>query len=61
MKLTLRNVGNERVQFFTGGRPPHDFVVTTVDGEEVWYWKCRQIGLQRLEIKSLAGLCTKAR
>ena len=53
MKLTLRNVGNERVQFFTGGRPPHDFVVTTVDGEEVWYWKCRQIGLQRLAIKSL--------
>ena len=53
MKLTLRNVDNDPVQFFTGGRPPHDFVVTTVDGEEVWYWKCRQIGLQGLAIESL--------
>ena len=43
MKLTLRNDSDEPVSFYTGGRPPHDFVVTTPDGEQVWHWKCAKI------------------
>ena len=43
MKLTLRNVSDEPVDFLTGGRPPHDFVVSTPDGEQVWHWKCAKI------------------
>lgn len=39
MKLTLRNVSDEPVVLFRGD-PPHDFVVTTPDGEGVWYWTC---------------------
>ncbi len=43
VKLTLRNVSDEPVDFLTGGRPPHDFVVSTPDGEQVWHWKCAKI------------------
>ena len=43
MKLKLRNTSDEPVQFFTGGRPPHDFVVTTANGEEVWNWQCAKV------------------
>ena len=43
MKLTLRNVSDKPVDFLTGGRPPHDFVVSTPDGEQVWHWKCAKI------------------
>ena len=53
MKLTLRNVSEEPVSFFTGGRPPHDFVVSTPDGEQVWHWKCAKFILLPLDIKTL--------
>ena len=53
MKLKLRNTSDEPVQFFTGGRPPHDFVVTTSDGEEVWNWQCAKIILLPLDRKIL--------
>ena len=46
MKLTLRNVSGERVQYFAGRRPRPDFVVATEDGEVIWNQKCGQIGLQ---------------
>ena len=49
MKLTLRNASDEPVSFYTGGRPPHDFVVTTPDGEQVWHWKCAKIILLPLD------------
>ncbi|MCY4415481.1 MAG: BsuPI-related putative proteinase inhibitor [Chloroflexi bacterium] len=39
MKLTLKNSSDQPVQFYTG-RPPHDFVVATVHGQEVWHWRC---------------------
>ena len=39
MKLTLKNSSDAPVQFYTG-RPPHDFVVATVHGQEVWHWRC---------------------
>ena len=42
MKLTLTNVSDEPVVLFRGD-PPHDFVVTTPDGEGVWYWTCGKI------------------
>ena len=40
VSLKLRNISDEPVQFFTGGRPPHDFVVTMADGAEIWNWRC---------------------
>ena len=40
LKLTLRNVGDKPVAFLLGGNPYHDFVITTPDGEGVWYWRC---------------------
>lgn len=39
MKLTIKNSSDAPVQFYTG-RPPHDFVVATVHGQEVWHWRC---------------------
>ena len=49
MKLTLRNVSDEPITFYTGGRPPHDFVVSTPEGEQVWHWMCAKFTLNRLE------------
>ena len=46
MKLTLRNVSDEGVQFFAGRKPRPDFLVATEDGEVIWNQKCGQIGLQ---------------
>ena len=40
LKLTLQNVGDKPVAFLLGGNPYHDFVITTPDGEGVWYWRC---------------------
>ena len=42
LKLTLRNVGDKSVAFLQGGKPYHDFVITTSDGKAVWYWGCAQ-------------------
>ena len=53
LKLTLRNTSDKPVRFFTGGRPPHDFVITTADGEEVWNWQCAKIILLPLDRKTL--------
>ena len=53
MKLTLRNVSEEPVSFVTGGRPPHDFVVSTPDGEQVWHWQCAKIILLPLDNQTL--------
>ncbi len=49
VKLTLRNVSDEPVNFVTGGRPPHDFVVSTPDGDQVWHWKCGKVVQQPLD------------
>ena len=40
LKLVLRNVSNETVRFYRGGRPSHDFVVSAPNGDEVWHWWC---------------------
>ena len=53
MKLTLRNVSDEPVDFLTGGRPPHDFVVSTLDGQQVWHWKCAKTILHPLDSQTL--------
>ena len=53
MKLTLRNVSDEPVSFFLGGRPPYDFVVSTPEGEQVWHWKCAKIPLLPLDSETL--------
>ncbi len=43
LKLKLRNTSYKPIRFFTGGRPPHDFIITTADGEEVWNWQCARV------------------
>ena len=53
IKLTLRNVSDKPVSFLLGGRPPHDFVVSTPDGEQVWHWKCAKVIEQPLDSKTL--------
>ncbi len=53
MKLTLRNISDDSVSISLGGRPPHDFVVSTPDGEQVWHWKCAKITLLPLDSKTL--------
>ena len=53
LKLKLRNTPDEPAQFFTGGRPPHDFIITTADGEEVWNWLCARIRLLPLDGRTL--------
>ena len=53
LKLTLQNTSDEPVRFYTGGRPPHDFIITTADGEEVWHWLCAKIILLPLDRKTL--------
>ena len=52
MKLRLRNVSEEPVDLYLGGRPPHYFVVSTPDGEQVWHGKCAKFTLTVLEMKS---------
>ena len=42
LKLTLRNSSDAPVQFDTGSAP-HDFVVATVHGQEVWHWRCGKV------------------
>ncbi len=49
LKLTLRNVSDEALDFLTGGRPPHDFVISTPEGEQVWHWKCGKVVEQPLD------------
>ena len=53
MKLKLRNVSDDPITFHLGGRPPHDFVVSTPEGEQVWHWMCAKFTLSILDIKTL--------
>ena len=43
MKLTLRNISNEPVLVPMGGIPSHDFVISTIEGENIWRWQCGQV------------------
>lgn len=54
MKLRLRNVSDEPVSLSLGGRPPHEFTVSTPDGEPVWNWKCGRITLSVRDSETLA-------
>ncbi len=53
LKLTLRNVSDKPVDFLTGGRPPHDFVISTPEGEQVWHWKCGKVVEQPLDSQTI--------
>ena len=53
IKLRLRNVSDGPVSFSLGGRPPHDFLVSTPDGDPVWNWKCGGITLSVLDSETL--------
>ena len=54
LKLSLRNVSDEPVSFYLGGRPPFDFVVSPAEGEQVRHWKCAKITLLPLDSETLA-------
>ena len=49
LKLVLRNVSDETVHFYRGGRPSHDFVVSAPNGDEVWHWWCAKFRLLPLD------------
>ena len=53
MKLRLRNISEGPISFSLGGRPPHDFLVSTPDGDPVWNWKCGGITLSVLDGETL--------
>ena len=53
MKIRLRNFSDDLVSFSLGGRPPHDFLVSTPDGDPVWNWKCGGITLSVLDGETL--------
>lgn len=38
LKLKVKNTGECIFKLFLDGRPAHDFVVTKLDGTEVWRW-----------------------
>jgi heat shock protein HslJ len=43
MTLTLQNISNGPVQVPMGGIPSHDFVISTIEGENIWRWQCGQV------------------
>ena len=53
LRMTLRNTGKQTVEVYLGGRPAHDFVVTTADGTHVWRWLEDRVIQQILEIRPL--------
>lgn len=42
LKLKVKNTGECTFKLSLGGRPAHDFIVTSLDGTEVWHWWHRQ-------------------
>ncbi|MYC07251.1 MAG: hypothetical protein F4X57_08780 [Chloroflexi bacterium] len=54
LKLKLRNISDGPVSISLGGRPPHDFRVSTPEGVPVWNWKCGRITLSVLDHETLA-------
>ena len=54
LKLKLRNISDEPVSISLGGRPPHDFRISTPDGTPVWNWKCGRVTLSVLDGDTLA-------
>jgi Intracellular proteinase inhibitor len=53
LKVTLQNTSNRPIALTLGGRPAHDFVVTTPDGQEVWRWSHGEAIQAILELKPL--------
>ena len=53
MKLVLRNISSRPVEFYMGGRPPHDLMVTTPSGKQVWHWKCARVAQMPLDVAKL--------
>ena len=53
IKLRLRNVSEGPISFSLDGRPPHDFLVSTPDGDPAWNWKCGGITLSVLDGETL--------
>lgn len=53
LTLELKNLCDHPLEFFLGGRPAHDFVVTTPEGLEVWRWLHQATVLMILDTKIL--------
>jgi len=45
MKFTVENTSEQPVRLALGGRPPFDFIVTTLEDDDVWNSLCGQIVL----------------
>ena len=43
VKVTLRNISNEPVLVPMGSVPAYDFVISTIEGENIWRWQCGQV------------------
>ena len=53
LTLKLKNLCDHPLEFFLGGRPAHDFVVSDSDGTEVWRWLHEADILLILEARTL--------
>jgi Intracellular proteinase inhibitor len=53
LKMAYKNLSYRPVQLTLGGRPAHDFIVTTPEDKEVWRWTHGAKILQILEVKLL--------
>ena len=54
LKLKVKNASDSPVELALSGRPPHDFVVTSPDGAEVWRWSRGQAVQQILGLVALS-------
>jgi hypothetical protein len=53
LTLSVHNRGQHAVELFLDGRPPHDFIVTRVDGTQVWRAFDGQAREDVLEVRTL--------
>lgn len=53
LKLIWRNLTDKAVELTLGGRPAHDFVLTTNEGKQIWRWLEGEMVQQILEIKTV--------
>ena len=53
LTLIVKNTSTHGIKLSLGGRPAHDFVVTSQAGLQVWVWTHRQAILSILERRTL--------
>jgi hypothetical protein len=53
LKLKVRNTSTEMIELALGGKPPHDFVVTGANGNQVWRWTHGMVVQDVLEVRRM--------